>query len=115
MQIPRRLLDDASQILGTLIYEEFCVIPHLVRAEGSEKSGSHVWLEVGDFVIDITLGQFNDSYELFEFPPIHIGGRTIFHSELLEGGYKIEPDSRHYSGCAKNILQSDYEIIKNNS
>lgn len=111
-EFPGGCCDDTSQVLATLIFDKFGVIPKLYR--GNHYSAhpdikSHVWLEVEGITVDITIDQFNDSAENYNFPPVYVGDSIEFYNdfEVVE-----IPDGRHYSGCAKGILHGVYEKIK---
>lgn len=109
---PGGCCDDSAQVLATLIFDEFGVIPKLYRGDhfsAHPDIRTHVWLEVEGIMVDITLDQFNDYAESYNFPPVYIGEGLEFYEyfEVTE-----ESDGRHYSGCAKAILQGVYETIK---
>ncbi|MGD6738458.1 hypothetical protein ACN08N_08190 [Photobacterium leiognathi subsp. mandapamensis] len=92
-----------------MIFDEFGIIPKLVRGTKSaihEDFGSHVWLEIDDLVVDITMDQFN-TYG-FDFPPVYIGNISEFHCSFTRA---VEQDARHTESRYKSVLNSIYEVV----
>jgi hypothetical protein len=109
-EFPNGCCDETSQVLASLISEEFGIIP--VQWRGSDFSehsdiSSHIWLEVDGVFVDITLFQFNRCG--YSFPLVYVGTKLNFYDY-----FKCERiiDGRHFSGAASSILQPVYEMVK---
>ncbi len=110
---PGGCCDDTSQVLATLIYDEFKVISKLFRGnsfKGHPDIKTHVWLEVEGLIVDITLDQFNEYDSNYNFPPVYVGKKLSFYNKFE---ITVKDDGRHYSGCAKEALKGIYAKIKN--
>lgn len=106
---PSGCCGDTSEVLSTLIFDKFGVIPRLVRGENSklhEDFGSHVWLEVDNLIIDITLDQFNNYG--YDFPAVYVDEISDFHRSFTS---VVEVDGRHTQSRYKSILNSIYHIV----
>ena len=111
-EFPGGCCDDTSQVLATLIFDEFGVIPKLCRGEKFREHPSiksHIWLEIDGIVVDVTLDQFNDYHEDYNFPPVYIGERLDFYNyfEITE-----VQDGRHYFGCAEVTLDKVFKKVQ---
>lgn len=109
-EFPFGCCDDVSQILATLIYDTFGVIPSLYRGEAFSahpKINTHVWLQAKGWIIDITLDQFNDYG--YDFPSVYVGDPIDFYDYFKT---TREIDGRHESGSDRNALSGAYELLK---
>lgn len=72
---PRGACGATCDVLATVLERRFGVVPYWVGAEVGHDDGSHAWLEVEGFIIDITADQFGQE-------PIIVTRHSDWHQSL---------------------------------